>query len=87
VSSKIVNRVEDYPFCTLPGLLGRSKLLIPVIEDELLFSDPDSTITWLNQKPERQKQEAVQSALRKQYFRSKKSRIDGKLILGEQELI
>ena len=87
VSAKIVNRVEDYQFCTLPGLLGRSKLLIPVIEDELLFSDPESTITWLNQEPEKQKQVAVQSALRKQYFKSKKSRTDGKLILGEQELI
>jgi len=84
---EITNSVESYPFSTLSGLLGRTKLIIPVEEDIILFSNLKDTLKWLNIPSCPNKREAVKWALRRQYFQSKKSKIDHKLILKENDLL
>jgi putative transposase len=69
VEAGIVERVEDYPFSTLYGLVGRSHLLIPVEEDITLFADINGTLKWLNEKPEEQNWSAVRQALRRPSFK------------------
>lgn len=69
VSAGICERVENYEFSTLRGLLGKSRLVIPVEEDVVLFDDIDQTLNWLNSTPEILQIEAVRLALRRQEFK------------------
>jgi putative transposase len=69
VTAGMCDRVEDYPFSTLSGLLGAQRLLIPVAEDLTLFSDVEGTLQWLNRKPEEKHWETVRRALRKERFK------------------
>lgn len=48
VEAGLCGLVEDYKYSTLNGILGQSPLIIPVVEDETLFSSFEQTITWLN---------------------------------------
>ncbi len=59
---------SEYAYSTLIGLLGQTRLLIPTVEDTLLFQDMDGTIKWLNQVPELQNREFVKRALRRAEF-------------------
>lgn len=82
VKAKICKNVEDYPFSTLHGLLGQSKLIIPVEHDETLFSDVEGTLRWLNTPPQDDHEDAVRKALRRRKFklpRDKKSGMKHKL--------
>ncbi len=65
--------VEGHPYSTLSGLLGLTRLTIPLIEDTLLFTDMEETLRWLNTKPSNENRAAVQSALRRADFKLKKS--------------
>ncbi len=47
VEAGICVRVEDYPYSSLRGLLGQSPLLIPMVEDTTLISDPVGTLAWV----------------------------------------
>lgn len=58
----------DYPYSTLPGLLGHQRLTIPVYEDSTLFSDIDGTLAWLNRKPKEEDWIAVRRALHRRSF-------------------
>lgn len=61
---------EDYPYSTLSGLLGKNRIIIPVVEDTLLFdSSTDETLNWLNRKPTDEDREDVRKALRKSEFK------------------
>lgn len=62
-------KVEDYPFSTLHSLVGKSKTIIPVAEDTMLFFDMGSQIDWLNKsyKSLDYKQD-IKNALRKREF-------------------
>jgi putative transposase len=68
-------KVEDYLFSTLHSLVGKSKTIIPVLEDTLLFSDVESQISWLNKnyKIDSYKQD-IKNALRKREFQFGKDR-------------
>ncbi len=70
VRANLVNRVEDYPFSSLHGLLGRRTLVIPIEEDTLLFNQEFSwkTVNWLNRNPQKTHLEEVRCALRKKSF-------------------
>ncbi len=68
VSAKLVERAEDYPFSSLHGLLGKSRLIVPVVEDVTLFSDVAGTLNWLNQESAPQDWLAVRRALRRKDF-------------------
>ncbi|RYZ72010.1 MAG: hypothetical protein EOP09_03825, partial [Proteobacteria bacterium] len=43
---------EEYPYSTLRGILGLSKLPVPVAADPFIFdSCPEKTLQWLNTSP------------------------------------
>ncbi len=87
MSAKIVNRVEDYEFSTLHGLIGRQRLIIPLEEDITLFSSFDETLRWLNKQPEEKRKEAVRYALKRPYYKIKKERNTNKPILKDNDLL
>ncbi len=68
VKAGICANVLDYPYSTLPGLLGRRKILIPVQEDLILFSDVEGTLSWLNRAPSEKNWKAVRAALHRPEF-------------------
>ncbi len=72
VAIGVCKKVEDYPFSTLHGLLGRQTLYIPVAHDDLLFSDVEKTLYWLNQEPKKEHSDAIKSAMKKPRFKLRK---------------
>jgi len=70
VRAKLSHAVEDYPFSTLAGLCGRRRLLIPTVEDALLFTPgiDDRHISWLNTEPKAGHDEEMRLALKRPYF-------------------
>lgn len=85
--AKISKRVEDYKYSTLAGLLGRTKLLIPMVEDTTLFSSLDETLSWLNRPSEPEKREAVRWALKRQYFRPLRCKNTRRSLLSENDVL
>ncbi len=71
VKAGIVRRVEDYPYATLQGKLGRGKLIISGKGDDNLFSyrSHEEYLKWLNRAPIVTDEKAVQLALRKSKFK------------------
>lgn len=70
VKAGLSGRVEEYRYSTLAGLLGFQQLVIPVVEDTILFPElfDESAIAWLNTAPDIQHEEEVRRALRKPKF-------------------
>ncbi len=67
VRAGVVSAVEEYPYSTLHGACGLSRLIIPLVEDTILFS-PDfdqGVIDWLNTSPDPAWEQEVRLALRK----------------------
>lgn len=60
---------EEYPYSTLHGLLGQSKLLVPLEEDSILFGDVEETLRWLNVIPEKKNWNLVRGAVRRSRFK------------------
>ncbi len=87
VRAGICNKVEDYPFSSLYGLLGRGPILFPLAEDFTLFTDVESCLQWLNEPPPADKSEAVRFALKRQFFQPKKCRKSRKPLLNQDEHI
>jgi REP element-mobilizing transposase RayT len=87
LAAGLAQRVEDYPWSTLRGLLGQERLLIPVWEDQTLFSDVEGTMQWLNQKPKAEFWKAVRKALRRKVFEFPKDRNTKKAHALETELL
>lgn len=87
VVSGITETVESYPFSTLFGLLGKSNLLIPVMEDTTLFSSVEQTLTWLNTPSDPILRDAVAWGLKRPYFKSKRDINSRRPILGENDLL
>ncbi len=49
VRAGYADSVESFKYSTLRGLLGHSKLVVPVEEEPFLFSgSPESVLKWLN---------------------------------------
>lgn len=87
VKAGITKKVEDYKYSSLSGLLGKSRALIPIIEDTTLFNDIDGTLMWLNTPVSESKNEAMRWALKRQYFTSKRCKNTRRPIIGETDLI
>ncbi len=70
VRADICQRVEDYPFSSMHGLLGAKQLFIPLEEDTLLFnrSFDESSLRWLNTSPTGEAESDVRKALRRSVF-------------------
>ena len=64
----LCSRVENYPYSTLYGALGRSHLYIPIEEDIMLFEDTEMTLKWLNKGPKEEDWKTVAQAMKKMYF-------------------
>jgi putative transposase len=64
-----VDKVENYRFSTLHGLLGYERLQIPIVEDTLLFQDINHTLNWLNRKVSQENWNSVKFALEKREFK------------------
>lgn len=68
VAAGVCGRVEDYRFSTLRGLLGFERLVIPLEEDTILFSDVEKELVWLNTPPSSENVQAMKIGLRKRRF-------------------
>ncbi len=86
LASGLYKKVEDYPYSTLHGLLGKSHLLIPIAEDDLLFSNVESTLGWLNTEPSPNDLESVRKALRRPFFEFKNKRRVSRVLLESSRL-
>ncbi|MBY0316637.1 MAG: transposase [Bdellovibrionales bacterium] len=85
VQAGICENVNDYPFSTLYGLLGRKSLYIPVEEDFILFQETEETLRWLNCTPMVDNWEAVRKGLRWNRFKLPKR--NGRLHVLENDLL
>jgi REP element-mobilizing transposase RayT len=74
VKAGLCERVEDYPFSTLHGLLGQQRLFIPLAEDRILMPDIEKTLVWLNQAPSDENWRVVGRALHRSRFWLPKNR-------------
>ena len=70
VVAGIAKLPEDYPFSTLPGLLGRAKLDVPICDD-ISWESLDSrlaTLKWLGREPDPHDWKKIKKALKKSEF-------------------
>jgi REP element-mobilizing transposase RayT len=73
IRAQICQRVEQYKYSTLPGLLGLQKLKLPLEYDSILFdNDLEWTLKWLNELPSTENNEVIRKALRKKDFQISK---------------
>ncbi len=73
VEAGLCERVEEYKYSTLNGLLGFRHLSIPVEEDHILFNDIESTLEWLNMPYQNKDMRyVIRSGLRKKTFQVSK---------------
>lgn len=70
VQAGLCKKVEDYPYSTLHGLLGRARALVPVEEDRLLFDEGvGRTLSWLNESLTDEHHQALRKGLQKPDFK------------------
>ncbi len=81
VEAGICEKVQNYPYSSLLGLIGQKHILTPVVADETLFSDIEGTLRWLNQTPSPEQLEAVRYGLKRPLFKPKKSRTTNETLL------
>jgi putative transposase len=84
IAAKLEDRVENYKYSTLHGLLGKSRILLP-IDDDLLLTDLSQSLRWLNRNVEEERLQAVRRALKHRVFAL--SKIDSRPHPLEFELI
>lgn len=67
---------EEYPYSTLHGLCGLSRLIIPVHDEGVLYKPEfdESAINWINDTPSAENDELVRLALRRAEFTYKAER-------------
>lgn len=87
VEAGLCRVVEEYPYSTLYGLLGQSKLLIPVTPYPAFIDKLEDELLWLNEKPNEVHMEAVRFALKRPHFRAKKARSSNKTIMSENDIL
>lgn len=79
VEAGLTNVVETYPFSTLNGLIGMSKLIIPIAKSDVLFrGDVSSALRWLNWSYLKGQKERIRKALKKSTFQFAKMNLNAK---------
>jgi putative transposase len=78
VKAGLCKRTDEYEFSTLFNLFGNRSTSIPIVEDTVLFDDPNQTMKWLNTKPLSRHEVEIKNALRRPVFSLAKSRITHK---------
>lgn len=89
VRAGLCEKVEDYPYSTLSGLCGKSRLIIPTQEDTILF-DPNFNIknlNWLNTPSCPKDERDMRLALKRSIFELPTHPINGKASRLELEWI
>jgi REP element-mobilizing transposase RayT len=61
-------RAEDYPYSTLHGLIGRTKLNFDIAYDSTLFFSYEETLRWVNEAQKPDELIAIKSGLSKAIF-------------------
>jgi putative transposase len=75
VKAKLCERVEDYPYSTLHGLLGSAPLRFPIFppRSEIAISvpgiEPYELVPWLNKPFPKEAERLIQAGLRKKIFK------------------
>lgn len=87
VTAGICERVENYPFSTLPMKLNILSKKIDYVEDTLIAEDRSGILEWLNKRPEDEVLKAARSGFRGTYFISRNRRDSSKPILGPSDLL
>jgi len=84
VKANLCQKVEEYPYSTLHGLLGESRLVFPVhftrgrMELSLPAIEPIEQLNWLNHSFSKEVEELIQKGLRKKLFDSLMNRNTGR---------
>jgi len=68
VTAKICDKVQDYPYSSLNGKLGGSRLGLHILNDDTLFPNTDECLRWLNTSLETTHLEAIRCAVKRKYF-------------------
>lgn len=74
IEAGLSKTAECYLFSTLNGLLGFSRLVIPVKYDALLFSDIEKTLDWINKEYSTDHKDVIRNALRYPKYKIRKDR-------------
>lgn len=84
VRAGLVDRCENWPYSTLRGLLGQESLLIPVVDDTILFDESDdfSALKWLNHAHLEDEKETAWG-LKRAEFRFRRHRISHKPVRSD----
>jgi len=67
VKAKLTTNCQDYEFSTLGSKIGRFSAIVPVV-DEMLMSDVEGVLRWINEAPKATDEESVRRALRHSIF-------------------
>lgn len=89
IEAGLVNRCEKYKYSTIHGLLGGSKITIPLEEDLFLFSEFGLNIhalNWLHQTPTPENKIAMEKALKRKEFFLPKNPLNKKPHILEDSL-
>ncbi len=65
IEAGVCEKAEEYKFSSLGLLVGKSKSIIPIVEDITLFSDVEGTLNWINTGQEKEVYEVLRKAMRK----------------------
>lgn len=89
VRAGLVTRCEDWPYSTLSGLVGKSRLIIPVEHDTILFPEQFdwNSLSWLNSPIKSDHLETIRASLKKTVFNLPLSRSTRKPSYLESGLI
>lgn len=85
VAAGVCHNVEDYPYSTLPMVLGLRPHDFPIVDDILMAENRDGILKWLNTAPDPEKLEAVKLGLRRQFFNAKRSVKSGLQLIEDYE--
>lgn len=78
VHAGLCERVEEYPFSTLRGLLGKEHLTIPAIDNLSLIQDCPRQLEWLNNDYIEEYRLSIQTALKHNQFSFPANEADGR---------
>ena len=83
IRASLCEKVEEWQFSTLNGLLGLQKLFIPMCEDSFLFNPTPTSdcLEWLNQDVSREENALIRAALRGKTWKTPKNQKGEPLII------
>jgi REP element-mobilizing transposase RayT len=82
VRAGLCEKVEDWPFSTIQGLMGMRQTSIPLVEDSFLFNPTptQSCFDWLNEKVDKSQNDLIRTALQKRKWKTPKNQKGESLI-------